>query len=177
MGHNLVEHRGKHSKTEVGATLLAGLIAISFNTILLKAAPLFGIVAEKGGLLRLLAIYLGPPANRFGVAQWWTRTGLPGPASLSFWLVFHYGTGLVMAFLYASFLESRLPGGVFIKGSLFSLLPWLISALLVLPLLGQGPLGLRAIPLSAALYFLLANWVFGVTLAVFDDKFRSGVWR
>ncbi len=161
------------STIRIRASLLAGLIAISFNTLMLKAAHLFGIVAENGGLLRLHVIYLGSLVERSGIAGWWIKAALPGPNSLPFWLVFHYATGMVMVFLYTYVFESRLPSSVLVKGSVFSLLPWLINGLIVLPLLGQGPLGLRQIAVSGAVYFFVANWVFGATLAVFYEKFRS----
>ena len=48
--------------------LLAGLIAITVNTIALKAAPLFGIMAESGGLLKLVITQVKPYVSASTIA-------------------------------------------------------------------------------------------------------------
>lgn len=159
--------------TNIRATLLAGFAAITANTVVLKAAAPLGIVAESGGLLRLHVLYLTPLLRRSGVTGWWTSSGLPGPASLPFWLAFHYATGFAMVLLYTVVLERVLPGPGVMKGSLFSLVPWLINGLLVLPMLGQGAFGSRALPASGMWYFFLANWLFGAVLGAVYARCRD----
>lgn len=149
--------------TRVFAAALAGVVAISVNTAMLKAAAPLGILAESGGLLRLFVSLLRGPAEALGITVLWTSVGLPPPASLIFWLAFHYATGFGMVCLYV-LLEPRLPGRGLLKGSLFSLLPWLINGLIVLPALGQGVFGYRTLPLSGIAYFFVANWAFGAVL-------------
>lgn len=149
-------------------------MAITANAVALKTASRFGIVAESGGLLKLHVIYLRPLVQSAGISEWWAAQGLPGPPSMPFWLVFHYVTGLAMVALYVFLLEPVLPGGVLMKGSLFSLLPWLINGLIVLPLLDQGLFGLSVLPLSGVLYFFVANWLFGAVLGILYAKFRGG---
>lgn len=154
------------------AALLAGFIAISANAIVLKLATCFGIVAESGGLLKLHVLYLSPMVKRTGISSWWTAHHLPGPSSIPFWLAFHYLTGFVMVFLYTSLLEPVLPGRGLAKGTIFSLLPWMINVLLVLPMLGQGAFGVRALAVSGIVYFFAANWLFGAALGVLYEKYR-----
>ena len=143
------------------------IIAISANTLMLKQAQRFGIAAESGGLLKLHVIYLGPLLHRIGADAVWQSLHLPGLQSLWFWLGFHYATGLAMAFIYIYVLEPILPGGGFLKGSLFSLLPWALNSLGVLPLLGQGVLGRNKLTVGGMVYFFAANWLFGALLGVF----------
>ena len=158
--------------TKVQATVLAGFVAITVNTLVLKSAAPLGIVAESGGLLRLHVLYVGPLLRRLGVTGLWTSAGLPGPSSLAFWLAFHYATGFAMVLLYTLFLERVLPGSGFVKGSVFSLVPWLINGLAVLPLLGQGAFGVRRLPVSGIVYFFIANWMFGAVLGVVYARSR-----
>jgi len=154
------------------AALIAGTIGIAVNTALLKAAAPLGIQAESGGLLRLVTRSLAPLANQTGVSEAWTRVGLPPPNSLIFWLGFHLATGLGMALLYAYVFEPLLPGNGLRTGSLFALVPWLINGLVVLPLLGQGIIGVRALPLSGIIYFFVANWSFTATLGVLYERWK-----
>lgn len=159
--------------TNIRAALLAGIVAITASTIVLKAAAPLGIVAESGGLLRLHVQHLAPMLRQFGVAGWWTSHGLPGPASLPFWLAFHYATGFVMVLLYTALLERALPGTGVLKGSLFSLIPWLINSLIVLPMLGEGAFGSRALSASGMSYFFMANWLFGAALGAVYARCRD----
>ncbi len=156
--------------TRVYAAALAGVVAISVNTAILQAAAPLGILAESGGLLRLFVSLLRAPAEALGITALWTSVGLPPPASLIFWLAFHYATGFGMVCLYV-LLEPRLPGRGLLKGSLFSLLPWLINGLIVLPALGQGAFGYRTLALSGIAYFFVANWSFGAVLGELYERF------
>ncbi|GAC1602976.1 MAG: hypothetical protein NVS3B25_31420 [Hymenobacter sp.] len=135
--------------------LLAGLVAITANTLVLKAAPLLAVNAESGGLLKFVLLHTTPvlPAGL-----------LPVVKGEGFKLLFHYFTGLGMVGLYVLVFEPRLPGNGWVKGGLFSLLPWAINAFIVLPLLGQGVAGVYALTASGILYFFGANAVFGLVL-------------
>ena len=80
-------------------------------------------------------------------------------------LVLHLTVGLAWALVYAVFAEPRLSGAGWLKGSLFSLSPWVLSLVVFLPLLGGGFLGLGmgAGPLPA-IGSLLLHLAYGVTL-------------
>ncbi len=80
---------------------MAGFVAITINTILLKAASLFHIAAESGGLLELIILHAKQylPSNALSL----TKTTV-------FWLLFHYMTGFAMVLIYVYFFEKMLPG-------------------------------------------------------------------
>ncbi|WP_121812197.1 hypothetical protein [Mucilaginibacter kameinonensis] len=135
------------------ALVMAGFTAITLNTIMLKLAKAFGIKAESGGLLKLaLRMLTGSFSSVPFIKTDW------------FWILFHFATGAVMVVIYPAFF-GRLPLSTFIKGLLFSLFPWVINGIIVLPLLNQGLFGLRALPISGVFYFFLANLLFGFTLS------------
>lgn len=73
--------------------------------------------------------------------------------------------GLGWAFVYAAFVEPRLAGPGWRKGLLFAVVPWLLSLVVFLPLVGGGILGLDldAGPLPA-LGNLLLHLAWGLTL-------------
>lgn len=139
----------KHPRLYLG--LLAGVVAITANTLGLKAAPLMAVNAESGGLLKLVLLHTTPvlPAG-----------GLPE----GFKLLFHYLTGLGMVGLYVLVFEPRLPDNGWVKGGLFSLLPWVLNGFVVLPLLGQGLAGGHVLTAGGMAYFFVANAVFGLVL-------------
>ena len=143
--------------------LLASFIAITVNTIALKAAPLFGIMAESGGLLKLVIMQVKPYVSASTITMFQT-TG--------FWIFFHYLTGFTMTLLYMYLLEPVLPPKALLSGTLFSFFPWLINGLIVLPMLGQGVFGIHKLPLSGMIYFFIANWLFAVLFVYLYKRFR-----
>jgi len=160
-------------RPRLGAGLLAALAAITVNGLLLQIAHPLGIKTGGSALQRLLATVLRPLIAHSGLAHGWGATGLPAPGSLPFALAFHDATGLALAALYVIALEPRLSGPPTVKGLLFGLLPWLVNGLLVLPLLGQGALGLSALPRAGVAYFFVANAVFGILLGVLYARLRD----
>jgi hypothetical protein len=69
------------------------------------------------------------------------RGGALGPAFAPLAAVAAALAGVLWALPYALWAERRLPGPDWLKGALFALLPVAVSLLVVLPLLGAGPLG------------------------------------
>lgn len=67
---------------------------------------------------------------------------LLGRAFLPLGTVLFFLAGVLWAIIYGLWAEPRLSGPDWLKGTLFSLLPTLVSWLVVLPVLGAGPLGL-----------------------------------
>ncbi len=80
-------------------------------------------------------------------------------------IVLHFIAGMAWAVIYAGFVEPYLSGPGWRRGALFSLLPWLVSVLVFLPVMGGGVLGLN---LGAGPLPLLGNLLlhlgYGVTL-------------
>lgn len=57
-------------------------------------------------------------------------------------LLLHFGVGIALGVVYAAFVEPRLEGPGWRRGVVFSLVPWVLSLVLFLPLVGGGLLGL-----------------------------------
>jgi len=142
----------KKSKYSISHAFIAGFIAITANTLLLKAAALVHIKAEGGGLLKLFI----RDTRVFSWLQTLFQTSF-------FPFAFHYLTGFVMVGIYVYISPIfNLPG--WLKGSLFSIFPWVLNGFIVLPALNQGILGSNTLSSSGILYFFFANWIFGLLL-------------
>lgn len=57
-------------------------------------------------------------------------------------LALHGVVGIIWAIVYAAWAEPKLPGPGWGRGMIFSILPWILSLVLFLPLVGGGMLGL-----------------------------------
>jgi hypothetical protein len=157
----------------LGASLLAGLIAIVANTALLEAADWIPLVTARGGLLKLLKMYLSAPLTSLGVADFWAALTLPAPDTHAFKTGFHIVVGLLMALFYAYVLEPMLPGSALVKGLLYALLVWLANAFIVLPWIGEGIAGSAFLSAGGMLYFAAAHTVFFVLLALLYERFTA----
>ncbi len=135
-----------------------------------------------------LALFTG-----YGVAHLLGAIGAPGFAALTAnplvslasdalyaAIAVHITAGVVWAFAYAYLAEPRLPSSGWQKGIAFSVVPWLLSLAVFLPLLGVGPAGvdIGAGPLPA-LASLGLHLVYGVCLgAAYDLPLRvDTIWR
>lgn len=157
--------------------VVAGAAAITINTILLRADRLLGLRAEGGGLLKLMTQTGGALAKRAGAGAMWEQSFVPRIHTIAFWAMFHYVTGFGMVVLYVVWFVRWLPGNGWVKGALFSLLPWVINAVIVLPLLGNGFAGSRVLSAAGMAYFFLCNTVFGVVLGgLFEALTKRESW-
>jgi hypothetical protein len=150
------------------AMLAAGLLGITINTAILKAAPLLHIHPGAGGLLQLVLLY----AHKFAPASLnaLQHLGLSKPPSLAGYLWFHYASGLAAILFYFYVFDRYMPGPRWLRATAFASLFWLVNAGFVLPQLGQGFAGDRVVSLSGMLYFFVANWIF---VAVSALSYRS----
>lgn len=152
------------------AALAAGAIAI--NIFVLDAFDASGIVTARGGLQKLVRMWLSAPLTRTGVNNAWTLFGLPGPDTLVFKTGFKVALGLLMALAYALLLEPVLGGRWPGKGLVAAVLFWLVNALAVLPLLGEGiagirtltPLGLFCYAVAHTMFFVVLAWLYDVLM-------------
>lgn len=158
----------------VGHALLAGAIAIGINIFLLNLADRFGVVTARGGLQRLVKLWLAGPVTQSGIGGFWVAVGLPGPDTAIFKTGFKVAVGLGMALFYAVALEPRITGSALSKGLAYAVLVWLLNALIVLPLLGEGPAGSRVLTPLGMIFFALAHTAFFVVLALVYEALRSG---
>jgi hypothetical protein len=87
-----------------------------------------------------------------------------------------FAGGLIWALLYALIFESRLQGPAWQRGVEFALIPWLVSLLVFVPLLGGGFLGLSlgAGPLPV-LGNLILHALYGIVLGVVWGSAESEV--
>lgn len=157
----------------------------------MRRAIIAGFVATVTMTLALavgyfVALELGSPsapdyAAQPGPPQWmWALTHNPiteltrGALPAAFAL--HLAMGLIWAGVYATFFEARLPGVDWQKGATFSLLPFLLSVAVFLPVAGGGLFGLAlgAGPLPM-LGNLILHVVYGVTLGVLYGRLGEHV--
>lgn len=138
--------------------LLSGFVATGMMTlILLLAYGMAFLVGSDDPQAPLLLHWL------WGLAH----NPLVGTATVALPLaiVLHFIAGMAWAVVYAGLVEPYLSGPGWRRGALFSLLPWLVSVLVFLPVMGGGVLGLN---LGAGPLPLLGNLLlhlgYGVTL-------------
>jgi hypothetical protein len=146
----------------------------------LRRAIIAGFVATVAmtftlAIAYLVALQLGSPdfpsyVGTPGPQQWmWALTHNPvtelareaPPAALAF----HLALGVLWAVLYAAWFEPRLPGDDWQRGIVFALIPFVLSVVAFLPLVGGGLFGLAlgAGPLPV-IGNLILHLVYGATL-------------
>jgi hypothetical protein len=155
------------------AALVAGAIAILLNTFALKAADFIPLATARGGLLRLLTLWLAGLLHAVGFASLWTKIGAPLPASPAFQTGFHLVVGIVMALLYGFVLERILSGPAWLKGLQYAVLMWLLNAIIILPATGEGFAGSAHLSVAGMLWFAAAHTLFFVAVAVLFDWLRA----
>ncbi len=143
----------------------AGAVAIAVNIAVLDAFDAAGIVTARGGLQKLVRMWLATPLTRLGADETWASLGLPGPDTPVFKTGFKVAVGLLMALAYAVLLEPILRGRWLQSGLVAALLFWLVNALAVLPLLGEGVAGLRTLTAGGLLCYAVAHTTFFLVLA------------
>jgi hypothetical protein len=156
---------GRSLSRAVLTALAAGAVAIAVNIAVLDAFDAAGIVTARGGLQKLVRMWLAAPLIRLGADETWASLGLPGPDTPVFKTGFKVAVGLLMALVYAVLLEPILRGRWLQKGLAAALLFWLVNAMAVLPLLGEGVAGLRTLTAGGLLCYAVAHTTFFLVLA------------
>jgi hypothetical protein len=155
----------------------------------LAMAVLSGFAAT--GVLTTLLLFAYGAADLLGsnaagaslVSRWlWSLSHNPATrtaqVNLPLALVLNFAAGIAWAVIYAALFEPRLRGSGWRRGALYALLPWLVSIVIALPVMGGGFLGigLHAGPLPV-IGNLLLHLAFGLTLgevygseAVFSEE-------
>lgn len=137
------------------------------------SAGVIMLVAFFASFVLIRAIAGVELADRRGAAEFhmWIRALIDnrvidlGASSLYLAGVLHLVMGVLVAIVYAYIAEPRLPGPGWVRGMMFALIPWLVSVLVFLPLVGAGWFGvdLGAGPLPA-LGNLVLHFIYGATL-------------
>lgn len=96
----------------IGAGLLGTLV---MTAVAVYVAPMMGI----------------PPMNPADMLA----SKMGGMKALG-WMA-HLMIGVVLAVIYARIFLDRLPGPVAVRGAVFSLIPWLIAQVMVMPMMGM----------------------------------------
>ncbi len=125
-------------QSKFGKAIVGGIIgALVMSAVGLWVAPMMGIA--KMNPADMLAMKMGGSA----VLGW---TG-------------HLMIGAILAVTYAAFVASRLPGPPAIRGALFSIAPWLVTELVMMPMMGM-PMFSGSV--SPAMGSLVGHVVFGL---------------
>jgi uncharacterized membrane protein YagU involved in acid resistance len=125
--------------SNLGKTILAGLLATTAMTMLMLAAPLMGM----------------PPMN-IGAMLRSKKGGMVALVGLA-----HFMIGTILAVAYGLWFADWLPGAPAARGALFALLPWLVAQLVMMPMMGMG---LFSGSVMAALGSLMGHLVYGAVL-------------
>lgn len=154
------------------AALLAGAVAIMVNILILDSFDALGIVTARGGLQKLMRLWLGGPLYKAGVAQAWTAFGLPAADTVLFKNGFKVSVGLLMACAYAVLIEPRLTGTSLRRGLIAAVLFWCLNAFVVLPLLHEGVGGLSTLTPIGMLAYAAAHTAFFAVLSKLLEVFK-----
>jgi hypothetical protein len=155
------------------AALLAAAVGIEVNTTVLAGADALGLKTAHGGLLRLLEDVADGIAIRLGLAAWWGRAIVPLVTNGHFEFFFHVFVGLLMALFYAYVVEPASIGRPWVKGLICAVAVWMLNAIIVLPLIGEGLAGSRHLSGAGMIGFAAAHTIFFVLLAVLYAPLRN----
>lgn len=150
--------------TRLVAGLVSGAVAITLNTLALKAADRVPLATAHGGLLRF--IRRSVPHTFRAFAHVWGRLGGPAVGSATFQTIFHVFVGFLMALFYAYALEPVLRGGALMKGLIYAGVMWFLNAFWILPATGEGVAGSAHLTLAGMAWFAAAHTLFFVVLAL-----------
>jgi uncharacterized membrane protein YagU involved in acid resistance len=123
------------------SAVLAGLAGTAAMTVLMLMAPMMGMPPMNIGAM------LGSVMGGNVILGW----------------VAHFMIGVVLALGYAAVFASRLSGSPAVRGALYSLLPWLMAQVIVMPMMGMG---LFSGSMVAAGGSLMGHLVYGVVLGL-----------
>ncbi|GLQ49892.1 hypothetical protein ACFFJT_00850 [Dyella flava] len=160
-----------HGVARLKFALIAGLIAISLNTGALKLADCFSIATAHGGLLRLLTSWFGLLMQRSGgsLQKPWHLLADP-----YFQVGFHFFIGMLMALGYAFAIEPWWRAKAWVKGLWYALVVWLLNAVVVLPLTGEGFAGTAHLGFIGVAWFAAAHTLYFLALALIFQRLMAG---
>ncbi len=128
-------------KVNASRIVLAGFAGTFAMTVLMLMAPLMGMPPMNIG--ELLGSVMG--------------------GSLVLGWVAHFMIGGVLAVIYAIVFAGRLPGPPVVRGATYSLLPWLMAQLVVMPMMGMGLFSGSALAAGGS---LMGHLVYGAVVGL-----------
>ncbi len=130
-------------KTKVNDILKSGIIATIAMTAVMLVAPMMGM--PKMPIGNMLAGFMHMP-----VALGW---------------IAHFMIGIGIAAGYVLFLQSRLPGNMVVKGLIYSLIPFIIAQVMIMPMMGAGFFSSATpAPMMMVMGSLIGHFVYGAVL-------------
>jgi uncharacterized membrane protein YagU involved in acid resistance len=142
----------------------AGLIGTGVMTGLLLVEPSVGLPKIAMGQVLSTSLGLASAHLATGAALGW---------------VLHFGIGVLLALIYASVFEQRLPGTPLTRGLLYGILVFVAAQLVFMPLVGGGvfsrgdPELLAGSLLGHLVYGGLTGWIYGGPVSR-DELHRLG---
>ena len=131
--------------SSLAKSVIAGFVATIAMTVVMLMAPMMGMPEMNIG--RMLGGFMGVPA-------------------LVGWMG-HFMIGIVLAIGYGQFFAARLPGAAWVRGILYGLLPWLMSQVIVNPMMGAGVFASHTpAPALMVMGSLLGHVVYGAVLGL-----------
>jgi hypothetical protein len=126
-----------------GKAVVAGLLGTLVMTMVMLMGPMMGIPPMPIG--KMLADFMGIP-EAFG------------------WIA-HFMIGTVLALIYVYVLASKLPGNGLVRGALYGLVPWLVSQVMVNPMMGAGVFASHTpAPLMMVIGSLMGHMIYGAVV-------------
>lgn len=137
---------------------------MKLNLLKAIAAGIMGTAAMT--MLMLLAPKMGMPPMNIGA-----MLGSVMGGSVALGWAAHFMIGTVLALGYAAVFVGRLPGAPAVRGAIFSLLPWLMAQVVVMPMMG---LGLFSGSMLAAGGSLMGHLLFGAVTGLVYGASATG---
>lgn len=139
--------------SSIKKAVFAGVIGTVVMTLTALAAPVMGL--PEMNIPKMLSGTMGTPV----IAGW----------------AAHFMIGITLAVSYAVIFYNKLPGSTVIKGMLFSIIPWLMSQLIVMPMMsavnGMSFIdGIFSGSISLAAGSLLGHLMYGITLGIIYNR-------
>lgn len=135
-------------KIDVPRVVVAGLAGTAVMTVLMLAAPMMGMPPMNIGKM------LGSVMGGIDALEW----------------VAHFMIGTVLAGIYAALFVGRLPGPAAVRGMVYSLVPWLLAQLVVMPMMGMGLFSGSAVVAGGS---LMGHLVYGAVVGTVYGTSRA----
>ncbi len=124
----------------LGKAIAAGILGTLAMTMLMIMAPFMGMPEMNIG--KMLSSFMGIP-----VALGWLA---------------HFMIGSVLAMIYVYGFAERIPGKGWLRGVIYSLIPWLAAQMMVNPMMGAGVFASATpAPLMMVMGSLMGHLVYG----------------